>query len=138
MRLFFTVILTLLLAGCSPNWHIRQALKKDPTIIRNDTIITVDTIYREVEKIDTIFSIKKVKVYDTIEYVKDSVIARVIKLPGDSILVECDCPPCEDIIKTKNIIKTIKVEPNFWQKMGSIWGTYLILIVVLFGLSRKL
>lgn len=39
-----SIILILVLSGCSAQWHLKQAIKKDPTILIEDTIIYRDTI----------------------------------------------------------------------------------------------
>ena len=38
------IIISLLFVGCSANWHIKKAIKKDPSILITDTITVLDTL----------------------------------------------------------------------------------------------
>ncbi len=38
------IIISLLFVGCSANWHIKKAIKKDASILLTDTITVVDTL----------------------------------------------------------------------------------------------
>lgn len=37
-------ILTLLLTGCSADWHLRRAIKKDPSLLQTKTVVLTDTL----------------------------------------------------------------------------------------------
>ena len=104
-----------ILAGCSASWHMRQAIKKDPGIIQNDTITVTDTVWQVVEEVDTIVQLQKE--YDTIKYIQDSVIIELVKLPGDSVYVAADCPDCPEVTTTNTVTKTISVKPTIWERL---------------------
>ncbi len=38
------ILISLLFVGCSANWHIKKAIKKDPSILLTDTITVLDTL----------------------------------------------------------------------------------------------
>lgn len=44
MERLIYIIISLLFVGCSANWHIKKAIKKDPSILITDTITVLDTI----------------------------------------------------------------------------------------------
>lgn len=52
------LLVLLLLSGCSAQWHLQRAVKKDPTILKADTVeivipeIIVDTVFEN--KLDTV------------------------------------------------------------------------------------
>ena len=44
MERLIYIIISLLFVGCSANWHIKKAIKKDPSILITDTITVLDTL----------------------------------------------------------------------------------------------
>ena len=44
MERLIHILISLLFVGCSANWHIKKAIKKDPSILLTDTITVVDTL----------------------------------------------------------------------------------------------
>jgi len=44
MERLIYILISLLFVGCSANWHIKKAIKKDPSILLTDTITVVDTL----------------------------------------------------------------------------------------------
>lgn len=45
LLLFLLLLFIVLLSSCSAEWHIRRAIKKNPRILRADTIQVHDTLY---------------------------------------------------------------------------------------------
>lgn len=99
MRWFTIAILTLMLCGCSAQWHLRQAIRKDPNI-QKTVIIKKDTVIVTKERI----------LRDTLELFKDTVIYQdrvklKIEYRDNFVSVEADCPS-DTVVVTKSIVKT--------------------------------
>lgn len=126
MRNYSLCILIVILTSCSASWHIRTAMRKDPSLFHKDTIVRVDTVWKEVVKVDTLFKYK----FDTVEYWKDSVFVKYHYSVQDSLVyLEVDCPDNEVITKTEIVTEIIKIKPTLTEKLES--GVYFIIV---FGL----
>ena len=91
--------LTLMLYGCSAQWHLKQAIRKDPAI--QQTVVV---------KKDTVIVTKERTIRDTLELFKDTTIyqdrVRVkIEYRDNFVNVEADCPS-DTIVVTKSITTT--------------------------------
>ena len=99
---------------------MKKAMFKDPDILTQRTTIQVDTVWRTVKAFDTVFQVKTE--YDTVKYVKDSTIVEIVRLPGDSIRVEVDCPDCPEVTRTEETVRTIVLKPTFRERlMSALW-----------------
>lgn len=92
-------ILTLMLYGCSAQWHLKQAMRKDPTI--QQTVVV---------KKDTVIITKERTLRDTLELFKDTVIYQdrvklKIEYIDNFVNVEADCTS-DTIVVTKSITTT--------------------------------
>jgi hypothetical protein len=82
------VLIIILLTGCSSQWHLKQAIKKNPSLIQTSTH-TIDTMFvRDSVTITDTFTTEKV---DTITIEKDGVKTIVYRN--------------HDIIRIKTIVK---------------------------------
>ena len=91
--------LTLMLYGCSAQWHLKQAIRKDPAI--QQTVVV---------KKDTVIVTKERTLRDTLELFKDTVIYQdrvklKIEYRDNFVNVEADCPS-DTIVVTKSITTT--------------------------------
>lgn len=122
--------LSALFFSCSASWHMRQAIKKDPSIIVTDTVIRIDTVWRQIQKIDTVF---KYNYSDTVIIInKDSVIVKYFHSHKDSLTyIDVKCPDCPEITKTETIKEVIKLEPKPLEKILKILTAVGIGIVAL-------
>jgi hypothetical protein len=111
----------ILLSGCSAQYHLKKALKKDSTIITTKLLKQVDTlIIRESFAITDTFYSKKI---DTLTIEKNGVKTIVYRN--------------HDIIKIKTIVKgdTIKVRQTIYKPMVKVkdcqhkWWIYVIILV---------
>ena len=106
-RTIFGLILFLAISSCSPQYHLKRAIAKDPTIAR-DTIVRVDTtiVTNERRVVDTLV------VRDTIVREIKSNGARVrIQRLHDTIRVDVVCPP-----DTIRITKSIPVDRLIYKE----------------------
>ena len=120
------IILTILLSGCSANWYLDKAIKKNPDIIQRDTVVSRDTVWREVAVVDTVVNFS----YDTVQ----------IELPGEvfvkyrvdtvekRIEFQVDCPDCPEVTETVTLPQVVK-EPTF---INFFWRYWWLLVVVFF------
>ena len=137
------IIFVIILTGCTDSWHMRQAIKKNPDIIRNDTVVTVDTVFKAVEVPKVVE--RTVFVNDTIVITKydsvtrDSVRLKIIKEPGDTIRAEMDCPDCPEINKDTTATQTILVGPTIWERLkdASLLVGLLVLVVIIIRIVKQ-
>jgi len=124
-----SIIFALVVTGCSASWHIKTAMRKDPSLFKKDTVVRVDTIWREVVKIDTLFKYK----FDTVEFWKDSIYVKYHYSYIDSLVyLEIDCPDSEVITKTNTITETITIKPTFWEKVQqAVYGVVILTLMYL-------
>ena len=106
MKVWIYLLILISLVGCSAEWHLNKALKKDPTILDTGEYFVVDTIHvREAVLIsDTFVSTK----YDTLT-LWDSVNkieTQIIRI-SDTLLVRTKVLP--DTIK---IIQQMRSKPR--------------------------
>jgi len=99
MKWFNIAVLTLVLCGCSAQWHLKQAVRKDPSI--RQTIIV---------KSDTVIVTRERTLRDTLELFRDTVIyqdrVRVkIEYIDNFVSIQTDCPS-DTIVVTKSISTT--------------------------------
>lgn len=120
-----TLILAILLTSCSAQWHLKQAIKKDPSIIQEreitilDTIVVVDSVvFRDTfvsQSIDTIeIENEKVK---TIVYRHHDTFRIETKIKGDTI----------------RVTKTIQLPPIVKYEKQSIWPFLLAAVGIFLG-----
>ena len=119
------IVIIGILCSCSGSWHLSQALRKDPSLIQQDTLVQIDTVYRTVARVDTIFKLS----IDTVIYIKDSVLVKHFYNMRDStVYLEVDCPDCPEI--TKEItLPQVTLYPSTWAMVKKVAWTYAVLIV---------
>jgi len=82
------LIIILILTGCSSQWHLRRAIKKDPLIVQVDTLSIIDTVTFTTETIrtDSTFFISK----DTVIIIKDKLTIKHF-IQNDSVYIWGEC-----------------------------------------------
>lgn len=77
------LIALLFLTGCSAQWHVQRAYKKDPNYFKADTVTITDTQF------DTTFVVTKdtVEIQGDIQYIIDSLISDSCKEEVKKIIV---------------------------------------------------
>lgn len=136
-----TIILVALLCSCSAQWHLRQSIKKDPSIFDTTRQVKRDTTFIKVASVDTVFKQQR----DTlIQYIQRDSIGREIRVKylwntkTDTVLVDIDCGDQKVIRETITETRTIKVEPTWRDVLKKYWWSLVIVIVgiLLFGRRR--
>ena len=117
-----------LLNSCSAQWHLKRAVKKDPTILVEGTLVVKDTVVvPPVVITDTVTT----KQHDTIIVEKDRLKVRIVKRL-DTLIIEGKCD-------SDTIIQTIEVPvPSLVMKDSDRWynkvykfSFYLLLLLLL-------
>ena len=121
--------LTLLLYGCSAQWHLRQAIRKDPSIQK----ITV-------VKKDTVIITEQRTLVDTLELFKDTVIYKDrvrldIKYVDKFIQVEAECPS-DTVVVTKTVTST-QIEKKD-RKIGIVYWMWFFIGGAVLALSLRI
>lgn len=97
------LLLTGLLSGCSANWHLNRAVKKDPSILKPtvvtiwDTIVTppvylVDTVSVPTDGDSSVINNDTVKIVIT-KYRDKMIVKTQIKEIEVPVSVQAECPP---------------------------------------------
>jgi hypothetical protein len=98
-KLISIALLLVLMGGCSADWHVRRALKKNPLLLQKDTLRVNDTIVTESISHDTMLHFNTL--FDTIRIDKERLSVRIVRV-NDSIYVRGEC-------KSDTIYRTIEV-----------------------------
>lgn len=123
----------LLLTSCSANWHLKRAIKKDPSLLKGgDTVLVHDTQFITKQHVltDSFFT----HCYDTVVMQDSFVYTRVIR-HDNVIKVYSKCKPDTIRITTKVPYKmppsvSYKNDP-FWKSLAIAFGILLLLIIIL-------
>lgn len=127
----YFICLLILLSSCSSRWHLKRAIKKDPTIVQVDTIMVTDSVHVVTPFVstDTIFKLSK----DTITIVKDRLTMRHY-YHNDSVYLYGECES-DTIVKWKTFeVQTEKVvynEPWFPRWMWIIIAIFALTILII-------
>jgi len=111
MRLIQSILIALLLTSCSAQWHIKRAIKKDPSILQ-DSVVFDTVIVVEPHEIHDTFTTTE---YDTITLEDSFVYTQVIrekdvlrvytKCKADTIRITKKLPPQIKYIEKKSLLK---------------------------------
>ena len=103
MKYISTLLVAGLLTGCSATWHLNQAAKKDPSILKPtvvtiwDTIVTppvylVDTVSVPTEGDSSVIENDTVKIVIT-KFQDKMIVKTQIKEVTVPVSVQAECPP---------------------------------------------
>ena len=135
MKWLVKLIMISFLTSCSAQWHLKKAVRKDPTIMEKDTLVVVDTVVSPPVAITDTVTMKQ---HDTITLVKDKLRVQLVKV-NDTITINAICDS-DTIVRTIEVPyeKIVYVEQKtFWQKVQSILF-YIALGSVGLFISKKL
>ena len=127
-----------LLASCSPEWHLRRAIRKNPMIVKTDTLRVSDTFYTPAVYVTDTFVTEQ---YDTIEIIKDKLQIKIVK-SNDTIRVTGACKS-DTIVRTVSVpvervvYKEAKKNKPFEYISSAIWGFAAVLLLVVIYRSER-
>ena len=99
LRCFTLLFVTLILSGCSPEWLLKQAIKKDPTLLTTTTITVTDTVVTDPIVVRDTVTTSQV---DTVEIVKDKFRVKIMR-SYDTLIIDGGCD-------SDTIVRTVRVE----------------------------
>lgn len=120
--LFISLIGLLLLSSCSANWHLRRAIKKDPSILIKDTVTVRDTLVSETISTDTLIVSKP---NDTITIEKERLRIKILR-SFDTLRVEGTCIGDTIYFEKKITVEKIVYKSKTWYERY--WWALLVLI----------
>jgi hypothetical protein len=132
MKWLVKLILVSSLMSCSAQWHLKRAVKKDPTILEKDTLVVTDTVVvPPVVTTDTVIT----KQQDTIVVEKERLKVKVIR-NVDTLIIDAKCDS-DTIVKQIEVPfeKFVYVEQKtFFQKIqGLVFYFALIVLALIIG-----
>ena len=133
MEMLKYAVAILLLTSCSASWHLKRAIKKDPSLLKGgDTVLVHDTQFVTKERVLTDSFVTTC--YDTITLEDSFVFTQVIRR-DNVIKVYTKCKSDTVRITTKIPFKlpstvTYKNDP-FWKSLAVALGTLLLLIIII-------
>ena len=125
------LILLVLLTSCGSNWHLRRAIKKDPSILQERTTIVHDTILVQGQ---TLRDTTVLEVHDTIVLTNTDVIAKVIR-SYDTITLEATC--ITDTIIVEKIVTEHSIQKPKERNWILRWALWFAVIAVIVRLLRR-
>ena len=130
------LILLLLLGSCTAEKQLQRALKRNPELLKSDTIYKRDTIYsKEVYK-DSIFRFTS----DTVVLQKERLTVKYFHNYHDStVYLEGNCAPDTIVVETPQVTNTIIQDPTWWINVKQYWWIVLLIAVILtlIGILKK-
>lgn len=126
------LILLLLLGGCSGQQRLNRVLKKNPDLIKSDTVVTHDTLTTVIAEADTMLLTHEYHYSDTLVLQKEKLTVKVVNNYHDStIYIQGECAPDTLVIQGESITRTLTVEPDWLikaRRFASYWWVVLLVV----------
>jgi hypothetical protein len=134
MKWLSLLIIVLSLSSCGAQWHLKKAIKKDPSILKSDTVVVTDTIVTAPVSVRDTVTLQK---RDTITITKDRLKVNIVR-SFDTIMVDAVC-------ESDTIVQLIEVPvPSLVMKDSDRWynkvykfSFYLLLLLLSFVIIRR-
>ena len=125
-------ILLIFISSCSAQWHLKKAIKKDPTLVQVDTlrVTDIDTFITETVQHDTSFFMSR----DTTIIVKDRMTIKHY-IHDSTVYIEGECLG-DTIIKTEVIempVEKVVYNESWFPK----WFLIIIAGLVVYAILRR-
>jgi len=120
MKWLVRLILISSLTSCSAQWHLKKAVRKDPTILEKDTLVVTDTVVSPPVAITDTVTLKQ---HDTITVVKDRLKVQLVRV-NDTITIDAIC-------ESDTIISVVEVpyEKIVYVEKATLWDKFKDLIL---------
>jgi len=132
MKCLIYFLLALTLSGCSAEWHLRKAVRKNPELLKSQTINVTDTIVLPgVALMDTVI----LKQVDTITLVKDRFRVKLMR-SYDTLIIDGGCDS-DTIIRTVRVdVPQLVVGESGFQRVQryTFWGIVTLLLLAIAAL----
>lgn len=132
------IIISILLASCSPIKRFTRLVEKYPYLLTSDTITIHDTISIYIPKVETDTVVTIQQLIDTVTIEKERLSVKTWYVPKEKkVYIEGKCDP---VYITKVVEKRIPVKYYekypWWKKLLNNLLAFLIIFVVLYILYR--
>ena len=115
-----TLLLALLLIGCSTERQCARAAKRCAHLWHSDTAYVHDSITIERTLTDTLLRWQTLRERDTVTIRDGRATVRIVRLPGDSIWVQGECG--DTVIRYVRQVVTNRIEqPRPWWYWWLLW-----------------
>jgi len=138
MKWVVKLTLLVLLTSCSAQWHLKRAVRLDPSILEKDTLVVTNTVVTPPVAITDTVTLKQ---HDTITLVKDRLKVEIVKV-NDTITINAQCDS-DTIVQTIEVPydKIIYVEKETFidkiQKLISLFALVFLALIVIRRLINK-
>jgi len=134
MKWLTVLTIALSLSSCSAQWHLRKAIRKDPSVLSKDTVVVTDTIVTAPVSVRDTITLQQ---RDTITITKDRLKVNIVR-SFDTIMVDAIC-------ESDTIVQVIEVPvPSIVMKDSDRWynkvykfSFYLLLLLLSALFLRK-
>jgi hypothetical protein len=118
-------LLILILSGCSAEWHLSKAVRKNPELLKGKTMIVTDTVVTEPIVVKDTVTISQV---DTVEIVKDKFRVKIMR-SYDTLIIDggCDADTIVRTLEVKVPVVEYKERSTFFDKIYK--SSFYILII---------
>jgi len=131
-------LLILILSGCSAEWHLSKAVKKNPSLLKERITSVTDTVVVEPIAVRDTVTLSKV---DTVEIVKDRFRVKIMR-SYDTLIIDGGCD-ADTIVRTISVqVPQLVVGETKFQRIQryTFWGliTLLLISIVLIIIRKSL
>ncbi len=137
LAIALAALLAISFAGCSAKWHIKRAIKKDPTILQADTVTVRDTVFIAEIRHDTAFLMRDS--IDTFIVEKERLHVKILRF-RDTLKVAAKCEADTVVRVVKVPYKKIIYKRTLLDRIRSpvIWLLVFLALLFLFRLLNPL
>ena len=136
MKWLSLLIIVLSLSSCSAQWHLSKAIKKDPSVLRKDTVVVTDTIVTAPVSVRDTITLQQ---RDTITITKDRLKVNIVR-SFDTIMVDamCDSDTIIQVIEVPVPSIVMKDSDRWYNKVYKFSFYLLLLLLSVLFLRKKL
>ena len=129
MRCLIPLFAILILSGCSAEWHLSRAAKKNPELLKPQTVTVVDTVVTEPVVVKDTVTLAKV---DTVEIIKDKFRVKIMR-SYDTLIIDGGCD-ADTIVRTVTVSvpQLVAGETKFQRvQRFTFWGLITLLLIAI-------
>jgi hypothetical protein len=136
MKWLTVLTIALSLSSCSAQWHLRKAIKKDPSVLSKDTVVVTDTIVTAPVSVRDTITLQQ---RDTIIITKDRLKVNIVR-SFDTIMVDaiCDSDTIVQVIEVPVPSIVMKDSDRWYNKVYKFSFYLLLLLLSVLFLRKKL
>lgn len=136
MKWLIVLTIALSLSSCSAQWHLRKAIRKDPSVLSKDTVVVTDTIVTAPVSVRDTITLQQ---RDTITITKDRLKVNIVR-SFDTIMVDamCDSDTIVQVIEVPVPSIVIKDSDRWYNKVYKFSFYLLLLLLSVLFLRKKL